>query len=90
MPWAPNTAPASAESTAALGQPVHVRRGEGGAHGRMRRIDFDHRTRFGILQPSGPDVGEYPFRGILEGHGDDIVSLRESRQRLLEIIGEKV
>ena len=68
---------------------VHLR-GEGGAHRRMRGVDLDDLTRFGILQPCGTDIGEHPLRGIFERHGDDVMALRQPRQRLLEIVGEKV
>ena len=63
---------------------------EGGAHCRMRGVDLDHLTGFGVLQPRGTDIGQHAFRRIFERDGDDVVALGESRQRLLEIVGEKV
>ena len=59
-------------------------------HLRIRRVDLHDLTRFRIFQSGRTDIGQCPFRRIFQRDGNDIVPLRETRQRLLQIVREKI
>src|SRR5687768_17656102 len=60
------------------------------AHNARARVDLDVLTGFGVDEPGKSNVRQLPLARIVDSDCNDVVTLRENLQRMLDILGHKI